>query len=127
MTCPKELRYSKDHEWVKVDGTAATVGITEFAGSELGEIVFVELPEVGKEIAKGEAVCVVESTKAASDVYAPVSGKIVEVNEALSDSPETVNSDAFVSGWMVKLEVSDVSEVESLMNADEYSAMIGQS
>jgi len=124
MKIPADLRYTKDHEWVRIEGDNATVGITEFAQEELGEIVFVELPEVGQELQKGETLCVVESTKAASDVYAPVSGKVTEVNSTLSESPDGVNSSPYGDGWMVKLELADPDDVSSLLDSDQYEQIV---
>ncbi|RMD87782.1 MAG: glycine cleavage system protein GcvH [Candidatus Dadabacteria bacterium] len=120
MDAPSDLRYTKDHEWVRVEGEEATVGITDFAQGELGDIVFVEFPEEGTEIVSGDSVCVVESTKAASDVYSPISGKVSEVNKELENAPELINSDPYGDGWLVKLEDIDTSELEELMSAEEY-------
>ena len=114
--------YSEEHEWISVDGDTATVGITDFAQGQLGDIVFVEVPEAGRTVAKGGEAAVVESVKAASDVYAPVSGEIVEGNAALTDSPDLVNSDPEGEGWFFKLRLSDPSELEGLMDADAYKA-----
>jgi glycine cleavage system H protein len=126
MNTPKELRYSAEHEWVKVEGNKATIGITDFAQSELGDIVFVELPEVGDEIAVNEPFGSVESVKTVSELYAPVSGKVVEINENLDDSPEFVNEAPYEKAWMVVVELSDSSEVEKLMTAEQYEEMINQ-
>lgn len=125
MSIPEELRYTKDHEWVKVEGSTAVVGITHFAQGELGDIVFVDLPAVGKEIAKGQTLCVVESTKAASDVYAPVSGKVTEVNSGLAATPELLNKEPYAGGWMVKLEVSQNGELAGLLTPAQYKGVIG--
>ena len=124
MENPGDLKYTKEHEWVRVEGGTATVGITEFAQSELGEIVFVELPEVGRECEQGESICVAESTKAASDIYAPIRGKVVEVNTALADTPNLVNSSPYDEGWLARLEDFDAAEAESLMSAAEYQEYI---
>lgn len=124
MEFPEGLYYTKEHEWVKVEGSDAFMGITEFAQSELGEIVFVELPEVGSSFSQGDSICVVESTKAASDVYAPISGTVSEVNSQLSDSPELVNSSSFADGWLVKFTDIQKSDLDSLMSAEEYKAMV---
>lgn len=113
------LKYSKDHEWVKIDGNKAYVGITDHAQHSLGDIVFVEIPEVGAEISKGDVLSVVESVKAASDVYAPISGEILEVNEELEDSPEKINEDPYGS-YIAVLEISETSEIEDLMDMNEY-------
>ena len=121
---PKELYYTKDHEWAKIEGGRVRIGLTHYAQEQLGDIVFVDLPAVGKEFKKGEALLVVESVKAASDVYAPLSGKVVEVNETLTSKPEAVNQDPYGEGWMAILEVSDSSELNSLLNAQEYEKLI---
>ncbi|MBD3108231.1 glycine cleavage system protein GcvH [Bacillus sp. AGMB 02131] len=125
-TVLKDLRYSKEHEWVKVDGDTMVIGITDFAQSELGDIVFVELPEVGDTITVDEAFGSVESVKTVSELYAPVSGTVVKVNEELSDNPEYVNESAYEKAWMVVIEPSDASELEKLMTADEYEAMVNE-
>jgi glycine cleavage system H protein len=122
MAHPDDLRYSKEHEWVRVDGEHATIGITSFAADELGDIVFVELPEVGSSLGQFATFGVVESVKAVSDLYAPISGMVVEVNEALRDTPEVLNSDPFGAGWIAKVELSDPSELDKLMDAAAYAA-----
>lgn len=122
MKILNELLYSKDHEWVKVDGDKAYIGISDFAQHSLGEIVFVELPEVDTEFSKDEAFGVVESVKAASDLYIPVGGKVVEINEKLVDSPELVNEDAYGS-WMIVVELSEKSELDGLLKADQYEKL----
>ncbi len=121
---PDELKYSKTHEWVKIEGSVATIGITDFAQGELSDIVMVELPQVGREAAAGDAIGVIEAVKAVTDFYSPVSGKVVEVNTALSTSPDTINSDAFGEGWIVKLEFTDPSESEKLMDAAAYKEFL---
>ncbi|MEO2073849.1 MAG: glycine cleavage system protein GcvH [Bacillus sp. (in: firmicutes)] len=126
MSTPKELRYSEEHEWVKVEGERVRVGITDFAQHELGDIVFVELPEVGTEVSADEAFGSVESVKTVSELYAPVSGKVVEVNEDLNDSPEFVNESPYEKAWMIVIELSESSEVEKLMTAEQYDEMIKQ-
>ena len=113
------LKYSAEHEWIKIDGNKAYIGITDYAQHSLGDIVFVEIPEVGSELNKGDVLSVVESVKAASDVYAPVSGKVAEVNEELADSPEKINEDPYES-WIAVIEMSDLSEAAELMDAREY-------
>ncbi|WP_078382627.1 glycine cleavage system protein GcvH [Sutcliffiella halmapala] len=123
MNTPKELRYSEEHEWVKVEGEKVRIGITDFAQSELGDIVFVELPEVGDEISADEPFGSVESVKTVSELYAPISGKVVEVNEDLSDSPEFVNESPYEKAWMIVVELSDAGEVDKLMTADQYVEM----
>jgi len=119
-----DIRYSKEHEWVRVDGQVATVGVSEHAQQQLGDVVFVELPEVGREVAQNAAMAVVESVKAASDVYAPISGKVVEVNDALNDDPALVNGDAEGAGWFCKLEIAEPAELDGLMDADAYRAFV---
>ena len=123
--CPKDLKYVESHEWVRIEeGNRVTVGITHHAQTELGDLVFIELPETGTEFAQGDEVGVVESVKTASDIYAPVSGKVVAVNELLEDAPESINSDAFGDGWIFQLEMSDTSELESLLSAEDYESQI---
>ena len=116
--------YTEEHEWIRVEGDSATVGISEHAQEQLGDIVFVELPEVGRRLAKGEQAAVVESVKAASEVYAPVSGKVVEVNTELPEKPELVNQDPEGSGWFFRLEIADPSELDSLMDREAYDAYV---
>ncbi|MBT1250771.1 glycine cleavage system protein GcvH [Bacillus licheniformis] len=124
MSTPKELRYSEEHEWVKTEGDKVRIGITDFAQSELGDIVFVELPEVGDEIKADEPFGSVESVKTVSELYAPINGKVVEVNEDLEDSPEFVNESPYEKAWMIVVEPSDASEIENLMTAEQYEDMI---
>jgi glycine cleavage system H protein len=119
-----DLRYSDEHEWVRLDGDIATVGISDYAQAQLGDVVFVELPEIGKTVAKGGEAAVVESVKAASEVYAPVDGEVVEVNEALADAPETVNSAPTGDGWFFKLRVKDASQVSALMDESSYKSFV---
>lgn len=119
-----EIKFTKDHEWVKLDGGVATVGITEHAQNALGDVVFVELPEAGREVAAEEAIAVVESVKAASDVYAPIAGKIVEANQALVDDPALANSAPTGDGWFFKIEPSDASAIDALMSEEEYSKFV---
>lgn len=123
MNTPKELRYSEEHEWVKVEGEQVRVGITDFAQHELGDIVFVELPEVGDVVTVNEPFGSVESVKTVSELYAPVSGKVVAINEDLSDSPEFVNESPYEKAWMIIVEPSDTGELDSLMNAEQYEEM----
>ena len=113
-------RYTKEHEWIRLDGDTAVVGITEHAQSQLGDVVFVELPEIGKSVAAGDEAAVVESVKAASEVYAPASGEVVAVNAVLADTPATVNEDAEGKGWFLKLKLKDPAELEKLMTAEQY-------
>ena len=117
-------RYTKDHEWIRLDGAIALVGISDHAQEQLGDIVFVELPDVGKKLAKGEEIAVVESVKAASEVFAPVAGEVVAVNQALSDSPGAVNEAAEGSGWMVKLKPDNAADLEGLMDEGAYKAFL---
>ncbi len=124
---PSELKYATSHEWVRNEGDGTvTVGITEHAQELLGDMVFVELPEVGDNISTGDDVCVAESVKAASDIYAPVSGEIVEVNEDLEDSPELVNSDAFGDGWLFKIKLDDEGDLNDLLDAEDYANSIDE-
>jgi glycine cleavage system H protein len=123
MNIPKELRYSEEHEWVKAEGENVRVGITDFAQSELGDIVFVELPEVGDEITADEPFGSVESVKTVSELYAPISGKVVEINEDLNDSPEFVNESPYEKAWMIVIQPSDNSQVDKLMSAEQYEEM----
>ncbi len=124
MSIPAGFYYSEDHEWVKVEEGVGTIGITDFAQDELGDIVFVELPQVGDEFDKEDNFGVIESVKAVSDLYMPVSGEVVEVNEDLLDQPELVNEDPYEDGWIVKVSLSDESELDELMDADEYSSFL---
>ncbi|WP_071393648.1 glycine cleavage system protein GcvH [Bacillus tuaregi] len=123
MNAPKELRYSEEHEWVKVEGDKVRVGITEFAQHELGDIVFVELPEPGDELKVNEPFGSVESVKTVSELYAPISGKVVEVNEDLADDPQFVNESPYEKAWMVVIEPTDLSEIDQLMTAEQYEEM----
>ena len=125
MSYPDDLRYSKEHEWVRAEGTRATIGITSFAADELGDIVFVELPETGSSLKQFATFGVVESVKAVSDLYSPVSGTVAEVNEALRDTPELMNSDPFGEGWIARVELSDPSELDALMDAGAYASETG--
>ncbi|MFP6870203.1 MAG: glycine cleavage system protein GcvH [Nitrospinota bacterium] len=124
MDYPQGLKYSREHEWVKVEGNIALVGITAHAQSELGDVVYVELPEVGSELEANSTFGVVESVKAVSDLFAPVTGTVTEVNQQLNDEPELVNSDPFEDGWMLRIEMSDTSEVDALLELDDYKAYI---
>ena len=121
---PEDLRYTEDHEWTRIEENIATIGITHHAQDALGEIVFVDLPEVGREISKGDSFGAVESIKAVSDLYTPVSGKILEVNSSLTDEPGTVNNDPYNAAWMVKVELSDNSELESLLEVSKYKDLV---
>lgn len=120
---PNDLRYTKDHEWVRVDGDEATVGITDYAAGQLGDIVFVELPDAGRSLDQFATFGVVESVKAVSDLYAPVSGEVIEGNAALAGSPELVNSDPYGDGWMIKVRLRDDAEVDGLLDATAYESL----
>lgn len=119
------MRFTKDHEWVEVAGDVATIGVTAYAAEQLGDVVFVELPPVGKAVKVGDNLAVVESVKAASDVYAPIGGEVVAVNEALEKEPETVNAEPEAAGWFAKLKLSDPGAVDALMDRDQYEAFLG--
>jgi glycine cleavage system H protein len=120
MNNPQELKYSREHEWVRVEGNRATVGITDFAQHQLGDVVFVEVPTVGAAVTAGQGFSVVESVKAVSDIYAPVSGTVVSVNDALTDTPETINGDPYGDGWIAVIEMSNPGELDSLLDAAGY-------
>jgi glycine cleavage system H protein len=126
MKFPKKLKYTREHEWVLVEGSEATVGITDYAQHELGEVVYVELPKVGDTVTKDEEFGTVESVKAASPIYAPVSGDVLEVNNDLSERPETLNDDPYGDAWLIRIEMSDAAELEDLMSADEYKDYIAE-
>ncbi|ANU25894.1 glycine cleavage system protein GcvH [Planococcus versutus] len=126
MSTPAELRYSKEHEWVKVEGSNARIGITHFAQAELGDIVFVELPQVGDELKKDQPFGSVESVKTVSELYAPISGKVVEVNSELEDSPEFVNESPYEQAWMVVIEAPSETDINDLMTADQYKEMTNE-
>lgn len=126
MATPNDRKYSKSHEWVKIDGNTATIGISDHAQDSLGDITFVELPKPGAELKKGSEFGVVESVKAASDLYAPISGKVTEINDALNSEPETINSDPYEGGWMLKVEVGSDADVSDLMDADAYDSFAEQ-
>lgn len=127
MEFPEDLKYTREHEWVSIDGSVATIGITDHAQEQLGDVVFVELPSVGDRVEKADAFGVVESTKAVSDVYAPLSGEVSEVNDDLPDNPELINEDPYGDGWMVKITLGDKADLEDLMTADEYRKFIEDS
>ncbi|HIU64938.1 MAG TPA: glycine cleavage system protein GcvH [Candidatus Avacidaminococcus intestinavium] len=126
MNIPEELLYSSDHEWVKVKGNTVVVGITDFAQDQLGDVVFVEVPEVDNEVETGGNLSTIESVKAVSDVYSPVCGKVVETNETLTDEPQLINEDPYGNGWIAKLELRDASELEGLMDAAAYAKLIAE-
>ena len=123
-TIPEDSRYAKSHEYVHMEGDVGTIGITDYAQKELGDVVFVELPQVGTQLEAADELGSIESVKAVSELFAPVSGEVIEVNEALADKPELVNTDPYGDGWMVKIRLSDASEVDELMPADEYEEYI---
>jgi glycine cleavage system H protein len=126
MNIPQNLKYTKEHEWVLVEGNIGTIGITDYAQGELGDVVFVDIDPSLAEMRKGDSVGTIEAVKTVSDIFAPFTGKVVEINEALKDSPETVNSDPYGNGWMLKVEISDTSELNDLLDAGAYKALIGQ-
>ncbi|MBL6610619.1 MAG: glycine cleavage system protein GcvH [Flavobacteriaceae bacterium] len=124
MNIPTELKYTKDHEWVRLEGSIATIGITDFAQSELGDIVYVEVETLDESLGQDEVFGTVEAVKTVSDLFLPITGKIIELNDALDQEPELVNSDPYGSGWMIKVEVSDTAEYEQLLDADAYRALV---
>jgi glycine cleavage system H protein len=126
MEIPQGLKYSKEHEWVATEESVATIGITDHAQDQLGEIVFIELPAVGEKVSKDDPFGVVESVKAVSDIYAPVSGTVIEVNEDLPESPEVVNEDPYGDGWLIKVKMNDPSDLEDLMDGEEYSELVAR-
>jgi len=125
MNIPQELKYTKDHEWVKIDGNIATIGVTDFAQGELGDIVYVEVETVGETMEREEVFGTVEAVKTVSDLFLPLAGEILEFNQTLEDTPEKVNTDPYGDGWMVKMQITDEDEISSLMTADEYKDLIG--
>jgi glycine cleavage system H protein len=124
MNIPSELKYTKDHEWVKIEGSVATIGVTDFAQRELGDIVFVDINTVGKELAIGETFGTVEAVKTVSDLFIPLSGTITEVNAGLENAPESVNTDPYGAGWMVKMNIKDLGEVSTLLDAEAYTSLV---
>ena len=124
MDIPKEMKYTKEHEWAKIEGETATLGITDYAQNHLGDVVFVELPEVGSEFKAGEAFSAVESVKAASDIYAPVGGEVIEINSGLEDHPELLNQSPYDKGWIVKVKLSESVEAKKLMDAEQYAEFL---
>ena len=124
MKIPADLKYTQDHEWIRVEGKTATVGVTDFAQGELGDVVFVEIETEGEDLDKGETFGTVEAVKTVSDLFMPVGGKVLEVNEALEDEPELVNKDPYGNGWMIKIQIADKSELDELLSADDYQKMI---
>lgn len=125
MNFPSELKYTKDHEWIRIEGNTAIIGITEFAQRELGDIVYVDINTVGKEVTQEEVFGTVEAVKTVSDLFMPITGTVSQVNDKLDANPELVNQDPYGDGWMVKVEISDASQVDSLLSADDYKAQIG--
>jgi glycine cleavage system H protein len=126
MNFPEDLKYTREHEWARMKGTKVVVGITDFAQDQLGDVVYVELPAVGDEVKRGESFGVVESTKAVSELFAPISGKVVEVNDPLVEAPETVNEDPYEEGWMIAIEPSDPKELSDLLDVKAYTAFVDE-
>tara|TARA_B100000686_G_C16568209_1_gene851475 strand:- start:558 stop:935 length:378 start_codon:yes stop_codon:yes gene_type:complete len=124
MSLPQDLKYTKEHEWVKVDGVTATIGITDHAQGELGDIIFVEFPDIDQEIEKDEPFGTIEAVKTVADLFAPISGTVTEINEDLEDSPESVNSDPYGEGWIVKVSIGDAGELDELMTSEQYGELI---
>ncbi len=124
MKIPEDLKYTKDHEWVRVEGNVATVGVTDFAQSELGDIVFVEIETLDEELEKEEVFGSVEAVKTVSDLFMPIGGTVIEINENIESSPELVNSDPYGEGWMIKIEINEASDIENLLSAEAYSGLI---
>jgi glycine cleavage system H protein len=124
MHIPEDLKYTKDHEWAKIDGDVATIGITDYAQSELGDIVFIELPEIGLSTNQGESFGTIEAVKAVSDLFAPLSGEVVDVNSDLADNPEKINEDPYGKGWIIKIKLSAKDEVDSLLDKSAYEELI---
>jgi glycine cleavage system H protein len=125
MNFPSELKYTKDHEWLKVEGNEAVIGITDFAQRELGDIVYIDINTIGEEVSKDEVFGTVEAVKTVSDLFMPVTGTVLSVNDALNNAPELVNSDPYGEGWMVKVTIADLSSVDKLLDADAYKALVG--
>ena len=125
MNFPSELKYTKDHEWVAISGNEATIGITDFAQRELGDIVYVDINSVGTEVSKEEVFGTIEAVKTVSDLYMPVTGTVLSINEDLNNSPELVNADPYTKGWIIKITISDVAELDGLLSADDYKALVG--
>ena len=126
MNIPQDLKYTKDHEWIKIEGSSATIGITDFAQNELGDIVYVDISSVGQDVKQHEVFGTVEAVKTVSDLYMPVSGKVTEFNKSLEAGPEKVNSDPYGDGWMVKVSISNAGELSGLLSADQYKELIGK-
>ena len=126
MTFPENLKYTKDHEWIRVEGDTGIVGITEYAQGELGDVVFVELPQIGKQVKQGESFGTIEAVKAVSDLYAPIAGDVTEINSELEKAPELVNKDPYGKGWIMKLEIRDKNELNTLLDVKAYRELIGK-
>lgn len=126
MNIPSELKYTKDHEWISIEGDIATVGITDFAQRELGDIVYVEVETIGETLSADEVFGTVEAVKTVSDLFLPLAGEILEFNESLEDNPEKVNSDPYSNGWMIKMKVSNINDISSLLNSNQYQELIGE-
>ena len=126
MKIPENLRYTKDHEWILIEGKTGTIGITDYAQGELGDVIFIDIDPNLKEIKRGQSFGTIEAVKTVSDLYAPCNGKVLEINSALANSPEIVNSDPYGGGWMVKIEIKDLDELEDLLNSKAYSQMLGK-
>ena len=126
MSIPNNLKYTKEHEWILVEGNTGTIGVTDYAQGELGDVVFVDIDPSLSEVKKGESIGTIEAVKTVSDIFAPFTGKVIEINEALKDSPELVNSDPYGKGWMLKVEISNVAELNDLLDSTAYQALIGQ-
>lgn len=125
MNFPAELKYTKDHEWIRVEGKIGTIGVTEHAQGELGDVVYLDISDSLSSIENGEVFGTIEAVKTVADLFAPASGKVIEVNRALNDAPEMVNQDCYGDGWLIKIELSDPSELDALMNVDDYKALVG--
>ena len=125
MSIPQELKYTNDHEWIKIDGDVVTVGVTDFAQGELGDIVYVEVDTLDEELSKEEVFGTVEAVKTVSDLFMPISGEVIEFNETLETNPEKINEDPYGDGWIIKIKVSDSSEIDTLLSADDYSNAVG--
>ncbi len=126
MSIPNNLKYTKEHEWVLVEGSIGTIGVTDYAQGELGDVVYVDIDPAISEIKKGESIGTIEAVKTVSDIFAPYSGKVIEINNAVKDSPEIVNTDPYGKGWMIKIEISNPADLEDLLDASAYQALIGQ-
>lgn len=125
MNFPSNLKYTKDHEWIKIEGNVGIIGVTDHAQSELGDIVYIDIPDESANLSRGDSFGTIEAVKTVADMYAPISGKIIEVNKSLNDAPETVNADPYEKGWIVKIELSDLSELDSLLDVEAYKDIVG--